>query len=334
MGLLAGCIPGAHYVFRSGSRNAERPGRRFKPRLPLEGRGGARAHPRPRPPVLPAGMDVDQRGLPPEGGARPGIRLALSDHAGGRDEHRRRDPLRVCIEQPRGAVLGVRLLQRGEPVGGALRDHGRVLPRGVVAGRVPVPREAPPEACEDAAPREAQHGRGARARQGDPREAPGTRRGAGEAPSADQGLRAADRAPLRRREGALRPAAERGEGATAAGRCVAQGPREGAGRGAVRGMTTVRARPGPLEYKLVIAVREDLNLSKGKMAVQVAHASVAAALEAKANHPKWFHAWMDEGQKKVVVGVWDLEELRSLERTARAPKLPTAIIEDAGLADL
>ena len=96
----------------------------------------------------------------------------------------------------------------------------------------------------------------------------------------------------------------------------------------------MRARPGPLEYKLVIAVREDLNLSKGKMAVQVAHASVAAALEAKANHPKWFHAWMDEGQKKVVVGVRDLEDLKLLERKARDLKLPTALIEDAGFTEL
>ena len=99
-------------------------------------------------------------------------------------------------------------------------------------------------------------------------------------------------------------------------------------------MTTVRARPGPMEYKLVVVVREDIDLSKGKMAVQVAHAAVTAALEAKAAHPKWFHAWIDEGQKKVVVRARDLEELRDLKRKAAALKLPTALIEDAGLTEL
>jgi len=99
-------------------------------------------------------------------------------------------------------------------------------------------------------------------------------------------------------------------------------------------MTTVRARPGPMEYKLVVVVREDLDLSKGKMAVQVAHAAVTAALEAKAAHPKWFHAWIDEGQKKVVVRAPDLEALKTLQRQAVALRLPTALIEDAGLTEL
>ena len=99
-------------------------------------------------------------------------------------------------------------------------------------------------------------------------------------------------------------------------------------------MTTVRARPGSMEYKLVVVVREDLELSRGKLAVQVAHAAVTAALEAKAGAPKWFHAWMDEGQRKVVVRAPDLDALRELEGKAASLRLTTALIEDAGLTEL
>lgn len=89
-----------------------------------------------------------------------------------------------------------------------------------------------------------------------------------------------------------------------------------------------------MEYKLVVAVRDDLELSRGKLAVQVGHASVSAAFEARAKHARWFKAWMAEGQRKVVVRALDLDHLRELEARAKSLKLPTAWIEDAGLTEL
>ena len=43
-----------------------------------------------------------------------------------------------------------------------------------------------------------------------------------------------------------------------------------------------------MEYKLAVAVRNDLKLSKGKLAVQVAHASVICALKVRNENRKWF----------------------------------------------
>ena len=42
------------------------------------------------------------------------------------------------------------------------------------------------------------------------------------------------------------------------------------------------------EYKLVVVVRDDLNMSGGKLAVQVAHAAVTCAIDARSKKPKWF----------------------------------------------
>lgn len=89
-----------------------------------------------------------------------------------------------------------------------------------------------------------------------------------------------------------------------------------------------------MEYKLVVAVRSDLELSKGKLAAQVAHAAVMAALEAKAKHRKWFSEWYAEGQKKVVVKGGTLRELHFLHAKARSMGLTTALVEDAGLTEL
>jgi PTH2 family peptidyl-tRNA hydrolase len=88
------------------------------------------------------------------------------------------------------------------------------------------------------------------------------------------------------------------------------------------------------QFKQVIAVRRDLEMGKGKMAVQVAHAAVSAAEEARKRFTEWWEAWLREGQCKVAVRVDSLEEILQLERRSRELRLPFALITDRGLTQI
>ena len=89
-----------------------------------------------------------------------------------------------------------------------------------------------------------------------------------------------------------------------------------------------------MEYKLAVAVRNDLKLSKGKTAVQVAHASVGCALISKKENRKWFKSWYKEGQRKIVVKAENLEMLYELKSVAEKKKLTIFLVEDAGLTEV
>jgi len=93
-------------------------------------------------------------------------------------------------------------------------------------------------------------------------------------------------------------------------------------------------RKGGTEYKLVIVVRGDIEMSAGKLAAQVAHAAVSCALDAKAHRPRWFSEWLREGQRKVVLRAEGAEELESLRGKASKARLPNALISDAGMTEL
>lgn len=86
--------------------------------------------------------------------------------------------------------------------------------------------------------------------------------------------------------------------------------------------------------KLVVCVRNDLKMGKGKLAAQVGHAAVTAALSAKQGASRTFDAWMRSGQPKVVVKVESLDELERIERKARDAKLHTERVSDAGRTQL
>jgi len=72
-------------------------------------------------------------------------------------------------------------------------------------------------------------------------------------------------------------------------------------------------------FKQVIAVRVDLKMGKGKLAVQVAHAALGAAEEARRTRRGWYDRWVSEGQAKIAVKVGSEKEVQDLKR--RAEKL-------------
>lgn len=83
--------------------------------------------------------------------------------------------------------------------------------------------------------------------------------------------------------------------------------------------------------KQVILVRKDLGLSPGKMAAQVAHASLDAALK---SDRKLMQQWKGYGAKKVVLEVEDENELNEYRKHADREKLKNALIKDAGHTEL
>lgn len=85
------------------------------------------------------------------------------------------------------------------------------------------------------------------------------------------------------------------------------------------------------EYKQCIIVRDDLKLSKGKLAVQVAHAAVSASNWASKSI---LEKWEEGGQKKVVLRVPVLQNLYELKEKARREGISTALITDAGLTEV
>ncbi len=80
-------------------------------------------------------------------------------------------------------------------------------------------------------------------------------------------------------------------------------------------------------YKQVIVVRKDLKMDKGKIAAQVAHASLEAYKKANV---KDVVEWEAEGMKKVVVGVKDIKEFMNVKEEVKEAKIPYSIIRDSG----
>src|SRR5262252_7849044 len=87
-----------------------------------------------------------------------------------------------------------------------------------------------------------------------------------------------------------------------------------------------------MPVKMVLVVRTDLGMGRGKIAAQVAHAAVAAAL-AQLGDPG-FARWLEEGQPKVVLRVPTGADLEQVTWQAAAAGLAVQVVHDAGRTQL
>jgi peptidyl-tRNA hydrolase len=79
--------------------------------------------------------------------------------------------------------------------------------------------------------------------------------------------------------------------------------------------------------KQVIIINESLKLPRGKMAAQVAHASLATFLAASQNDQQ---AWLEVGMPKIVLSASSDQEVVELYQKALSANLPAQLVEDAG----
>lgn len=83
--------------------------------------------------------------------------------------------------------------------------------------------------------------------------------------------------------------------------------------------------------KQAIVARADLGMGTGKLAAQVAHASIQAYEKADADARR---EWKGAGQKKVVLKADGERELFELADAAEREGLPHAVVRDAGHTQL
>ncbi len=88
------------------------------------------------------------------------------------------------------------------------------------------------------------------------------------------------------------------------------------------------------EIKQVILVRMDIEMGRGKLAAQVAHASLMSYFSTEKKDKKIAQEWLDTGEKKIVLKVEDDKVLKKLFEAFKYKGIPCALVSDAGHTQL
>ncbi|XP_055628212.1 peptidyl-tRNA hydrolase 2, mitochondrial [Toxorhynchites rutilus septentrionalis] len=82
--------------------------------------------------------------------------------------------------------------------------------------------------------------------------------------------------------------------------------------------------------KMVLVVRSDLGLGKGKIASQCAHAAVMSYMKSASVSKDKLELWLAQGQPKIVAKIDNLQEMKQIAAHAREKSVVAEIVKDAG----
>ncbi|MEM0201461.1 MAG: peptidyl-tRNA hydrolase Pth2 [Candidatus Micrarchaeaceae archaeon] len=88
------------------------------------------------------------------------------------------------------------------------------------------------------------------------------------------------------------------------------------------------------EIKQIILIRTDIEMGKGKLAAQVAHASLMSYFSCEKLDKKISQEWLNTGEKKIVLKVEDDKVLKKLFEAFKYKGIPCALVSDAGHTQL
>jgi PTH2 family peptidyl-tRNA hydrolase len=88
------------------------------------------------------------------------------------------------------------------------------------------------------------------------------------------------------------------------------------------------------EYKQVILIRTDIKMGTGKKCAQSCHASISASDLVRIQNKAIWKNWKNSGQKKVVLKLQSMDQLKELVAKLNSHNLPYFIVNDAGLTQL
>ena len=88
------------------------------------------------------------------------------------------------------------------------------------------------------------------------------------------------------------------------------------------------------ELTMVLVTRQDLQLSKGKLAAQCAHAAADCVLSAKRSNPRTLDLYLRRVARKIVCKVPDLISLKQVYSKAKKAGLVCQLVTDAGHTEI